>query len=407
MTLSVWQQLVSPTCDALVQQAAAVDPSSGAAVAAITQLRTRYDADLVHAALQLAAARRKAEHKWPREVAAQLVADPTGVEMASSWLAAQHKATRFAARCEPGAPIVDLCCGIGGDAKALRAAGLYVLGVDRDPTRAWMCATNASCEARAVDVSDATLLGGPFHLDPARRHESPGAARARARTLDELEPSPAIIRDILARRRDGAIKLAPGMDESDLRAHGLVPVDRPHELEYISERGRLTQLVVWLGALVTPGVVRRATLLPGVRTIHGEPDAPDREPPTTDALLPYLYEVDDSVERAGLLGALCREHGARMLHPKLGLLTSDRELRDPMLTPFASVAMLPWKQPRIESELKRLGAGHVEVKTRDGVVNPDQLQPALSKKDGTPHTLFVLRFGRDLRAIIAKRLPHA
>jgi predicted RNA methylase len=404
MALETWHQLFSPAHDELRAKAASIDPASGASVAAITQLRAQHDAALVHAALQLAAARRKAVFKWPSERAVQIIADPIGVEMASSWIAATHKAARFARAC-PGQRVLDLCCGIGGDAMGLRDAGCDVLGVDLDPVRAWMCAVNATCETRALDVADASLPPGPFHLDPARRATSPppGTGARRARTLDELAPGPDLIRTLLAGRRDGAIKLAPGVDESDLREHGLIPADRPYELEYISERGRMTQAVLWLGELASTDVVRRATMLPVGRSIAGQPDAPGREPPTVDALGAFLYEVDDSVERAGLLSVLCAEHQAPMLHPKLGLLTTDRDLQDPLLTKFQALSMMPWKQPRIEAELKRIGAGHVEVKTRGAVVNPDQLQPALSKKTGTPHTLFVLRFGRDVRAIIARR----
>jgi hypothetical protein len=49
------------------------------------------------------------------------------------------------------------------------------------------------------------------------------------------------------------------------------------------------------------------------------------------------------------------------------------------------------------------------VKTRAKAVNPDEVQPALTKaacvKGGVPLVLFVLRFGSEVRVLVARRVP--
>jgi hypothetical protein len=113
----------------------------------VTALRKKWDKELVHAALALVKARGKAAVKFGA-AATRLVADPEGVEMATSHAAAAWKARRFAAAGGRTRAVLDLCCGIGGDAMALHAAGLDVTCVDSDPVRAWMAVTTCVAARR-------------------------------------------------------------------------------------------------------------------------------------------------------------------------------------------------------------------------------------------------------------------
>lgn len=380
--LETWQRLMSPEAEPLRAAAAAIDPYDAAAVG---RLRRDWNQDLVRIALQLARARDKAAAKFgPR--AASLVADPQGVEMASSAIAAAHKAARFAAAFPRGI-VLDLCCGIGGDSMGLAAAGLRVIAVDRDPVRAWMAGLNVGCDSRCTDAADPTLPDGPFHLDPARRSDD-GARRHR---WEDLEPGPEVIRGIIRRRRDGAVKLGPGVNVDALP---------PGEVEILSEHGRLTQAILWVGALSRGDRLRTATMLPAGLSISGAPS----ESPVAPATGRYLLEPDDSVERAGLLSILCAQLNAAALHPRLGLLTADNPAPRPWVNVFEVIEELPWNERRAAERLRALRAGIVEIKTRGGVVDPDPLQRRLSSSEGEPLTLFVLRFGRALRAIITRRV---
>ena len=183
----------------------------------------------------------------------------------------------------------------------------------------------------------------------------------------------------------------------------------------------LTQAVLWTGQLSRGDGLRTATLLrcaahaePGaedVATLPGAPDVPETIPvwPTGQESPRFVHEVDDSIERAELLTALCARTGAAMLHARLGLVASNTLLHDPFLRGFELLEMARWNEQRAAAVLKRLGAGSIEVKTRAKAVNPDEVQPALTKaacvKGGVPLVLFVLRFGSEVRMLVARRVP--
>lgn len=393
--LEDWQALMHPSRADLVRQAAAApghDPASTA------RLRRDHPAALVALAFELAGARRKAKEKFGSSVGGAIIADRAGVEMATGPLAGAHKARRFAASCD-GALVADLCCGIGGDAMALRAAGVPVLGIDSDPARAWMCAANAGCEARCADAAAA---GEPacswFHLDPARR-DGGGVRKFR---LADLSPGPEAWRVLVGRARargrwGAAIKLGPGVDRADVAG---VLRDEPFELEYISERGRMTQAVAWLGALAGREAATATALRDGASiSLSGQPRAAP-----VGAVGPWLVDPDPVFERAGLLHAACVRAGARAFCPGLGVLTADAPPREQEFFPaFKVVEHLAWNIRRVRERLRALGGGLVEVKTRGGVVDTDRVQAELRADGPAPHAVFVLRIGRTIEAFITRR----
>lgn len=405
--LDNWRSLADPACDHLRAAAAAIDPAD---VAAVDRLRRNHDAALAGLALDLASARRKLALKWP-DRAGRLFADPQGAEMASSLTAAVHKAQRFRALLGAGASVLDLCCGIGGDAMGLADAGLRVTGVDADPVRAWMAHVNSGAPTITTDALDPTLPPGWFHLDPARRVSGPSAgAPRRTFRLAEHTPAPEAWRSLVQSRRSGAIKLGPGVDARELFV--ALPEAAQGELEFLSESGRLTQAVLWTGDLAPEPGLRRATLLTRQRsyTLSGSPGPP---PSTSEPLSAWLVEADPSIERADLLGEFARRADLREVWPGLGLLTADAPPPPdalPLCTCFRILDSAPWIEKHARRWLRDHDAGIVEVKTRARAVNPDTLQPALRGDGSTPCTLFVLRFGGTLRAVFTRRagpLPPA
>lgn len=407
-TLADWQSLLQPAHATLLSDAAAVDPAE---VAAVERIRIRHSASaaLMHAALQLALARRKLELKWPGR-GRNFIADPAAAEMATSALAAQHKSARFVAAFGPGAPVIDLCSGIGADARGLADAGLAVTVVDIDPVRAWMAGLNAASTSHAADAADPSLPAGPFHLDPARRDDSSGATH-RLWQIDDHRPGPAVWRAIIERRKDGAIKLGPGLDIA--AACRVLPPGTPHEVELISEHGRLTQAVLWIGRLADRRMgARTATLLGRGHASTLTAEQRDLRPEPIGPLRRYLIECDPSIERAGLLGMACAKDGrATGLHAGLGLLTSDApRLLGPataaMFMAFEIVAHMPWIERNVRTWLHQHHGGIVEIKTRGRVVDPDVVQKHLRGDGASPYTIFILRLGRAIESFITRRVPH-
>ena len=406
MDLIAWQTLAEPQHDELVRLAMATDAKDVAAASRLRKLCT--DAEIVRAALMLGEARRKAVAKFGKQRAATLWADPAGVQMATSLAVAEHKRERVPVFTS-GFVLTDVCCGIGGDAMSL-AAENDVVAVDSDPVRAWMAEMNSGCKSLVADATEYEPPEGPVHVDPARRDERSGS---RSWRLEDMRPGIDVVRRLVTHGWGGAVKLGPG---ADLQAVGRAFPGNP--IEIISENGTLVQCVVWIDMPFLSAASRHATLL------QGGPDVPAAErkartvsicgaPLLSAAQLPtvhgnraarYVYEPDDSVERAELLGVLCEQVGVAMLHPRVGLLTSDVLIQSPWLTSFEVLEEMVWNERRVKSALEVLGAGIVEVKTRGGAVNTDQVQTALRGKGEERLVVFVLRMGSAMRGIIARRV---
>jgi hypothetical protein len=382
--LIAWKRLLEPSSAELLEAAGAIDPRQ---VSQVQRLRRDWPAELVFAALELSEARRRAAGKFPEPD--RIVADVEGIEQATSHAVAEHKARRFAALDPP--LVHDLCCGIGGDAMGL-AHVAPVRAVDSCPLRAWMTSINAGCPADAADVLAFPLDGAVFHLDPSRREPS-GRRRHR---FEDYQPGPPFVRSLLDRNADGAVKLGPGVEPDAL------PWPDRAELEHISEGGRLVQAVLWCGRLARNIGLRTATMLPGGLTMTGEPTSPPAAPRAEFDR--FLFVPDPAIERAGLLGSLCRELGLAAPVPALGLLTGPDAVASGWLTPFEVLARMPWRPERVRSWLRAHDGGHVEIKTRGRAVDPDAHQKQLRGTGDTPYTVFALRMGRQRIAAITQRV---
>ncbi len=382
----LWPQLHREP--ALIEAASAIDTNDAGA---ITHLRRKWSAELVRCAIELAEARRKAHDKFPA-FADRIMSDESGMEQATSFDIATHKARRFADAKLAG--VVDLCCGIGGDAMAL-AAVCDVQLIDHDADRVWMArhnvemATGRHCEAVAADVTALELRDTPFHIDPARRQ---GARRLIA--FEDMQPGPAYLIVLLERNPDGAIKLSPGIEFDGLP---------PGEIEFFSRHGRLVQAVLWSGKLSRGTNLRSATCFKDnreVATLTGDPNVelPFAMPSK------YLMAIDPAIERAGLMGVLARQLNVASVHAQLGLFTADRAVDSPWLHGFELIEEMPWRPRKVKQWLRDHDGGIIEIKTRGGAVDPDSAQRELRGEGNTPYTVFVLRYDRRVLAWITRRV---
>jgi hypothetical protein len=384
--IRLWQKLSHVSCRDLPAAVSAFDDLTHPGV--ITHLRKQWPPDLVAAAITLTIARRKAAKKFVDP--GHLFVDPIGVEQATGIEVARYKARRFA---EIGADrIIDLCCGIGGDAMALAGIADMML-IDTDPGRAWMARHNvetAGGRRPAVAVADVTTLrisDTPFHIDPERRT----VHGRRRHGFEDGRPGGAFIRSLIDQAPDGAVKLSPGVDLENLPAG---------EVEIIGQRSGLVQAVLWTGRLSHDDGLRTATRLPDEVSFSDHPDQPIplAEPGR------YLLAVDPAVERAGLIGALCRHLNLPAIHPFLGLLTTDTLPDTPWLTPYACLDTMPWHEKKVRAWLRSHDGGEAIVKTRDKTVDPDIISKRLRGMGSCAYTLFILRMDRKVRVWITQRI---
>ncbi len=358
----------------------------------VQRLRAIGPTELVPAALELVAARRRAARKIER--AERLLCDPEGVEQASGTAVARHKAARFAAA--GVGTVVDVCCGIGGDAIELVRAGVEVVGIDRNPARARMTAHNARCAARVGDATEQKLAdaGVAVHVDPARRVErARGRGGRRLWRLEDLEPPVDVVERLLV-DRPTAWKLGPGAPLTE------IPGVSEREIEIVGDRQGLLQCVVWSGPLARAPGQRTAT-----RLRNGEPltftAAPGAESPDpANGVGEYLLVPDAALERAGLVAARVGARGFAELAPGLGLLTGDRAIDDPWFESHHVLATMSWRERRIGAWLDQHGGGEVVVRTRGRAVDVDRAGRALRRGGDRRFVVFGLRLGKRVIAVI-------
>ncbi len=335
--------------------------------------------------------RRRGKQKFER--AAEMFFTRSALEQATHRLAAQHRARRF----DGAGWAADLGCGIGGDALALAQAAGRVIGLDANALRLALARRNAWVYglANRLDFTQADALRPPINLkridaffaDPARR--APNGKR----TFDPQQYSPPLdaLLEVYGRYPLG-VKVAPGVDYAAISVG---------EVEVVSLNGEVKETVLWFNALATPGVTRRATLLPeGASLTDAAPD--DCLAGELDA---YLYEPDPAVIRAGLVKQAGAQLGLHLLDENIAYLSGSTALQLPFVKGWQIEARLPLKMKQINRYLKNQHISRVNVKQRGTGLKPEavlsQLKPA---KEGVERTLILLRMREEHLALMCRRM---
>ena len=356
---------------------------------------------LVAAALRIVATCRQAAAKFTR--ADRMWFSSRGLEQATAEAVARHKARRFAVEGGTGS-VVDLCSGIGGDSIAL-AGSAHVVSVDFDPTMTARTRWNAeiyqvkdrieAITARAEGFS--IPLGSWLHVDPDRRTRS---AR-KTNVVAEYAPGLDALLGWVTTTRGGAIKLGPA---SDFATH--FGGDR-FEVEVVSLRGECKEATAWFGDRVTPGVRRRASVLPsGATWTDGEDPA---EPPARDRWVAagpvnrWIFDPDPALVRAGLLNGFARAHGWTRIEPGVDLLTGPERSLSPLVTSFEVVDLFPLDIKILRREVARRGLGPLDIKTRGLTTSPETYRARLRPVGPNPATwIFVASQTGPGRAILVR-----
>jgi hypothetical protein len=366
---------------------------------AIARLRGRFTPAQTHLLLEQTDLRRRATAKFTQ--ADQLFFTRIGLEQATDEWVAAYKASRFTTQRAAGlstsngpAVFADLCCGIGGDLKAL-AANAPTIGIDRDPIIAHFAAINTGATVHTTDITTFDLnSASAFHIDPDRRPTG-----RRTTSLEWCEPNITTIDALLARVPNAAIKLAPASE---------VP---PHwsahcELEWISRERECRQLVAWHGTLARSPAQHRATILPAARglaqrTITGHPKQPI---PIADKPNKYVFDIDPAVLAAKLKGVLAAEHNLTALSAGSTYLTSDNPITDPALTCFAVEEVIPFRVDKLAKHLAAHNIGQLEIKKRGVDLNPEKLRRNLKLRGDNSATLLITPIANRATAILAQRV---
>ncbi len=343
----------------------------------ITDLRSRHDAGLAAAIAETALLRLKAAAKFPHPE--RMLFARAGLEQATAYPIAEHRLTRLSS--VDVSRIVDLGCGLGGDALAFTRLASTV-GIDSDPDRLRLAVHNCRVAGgpqpfHPVLADVQTVAPVPASIvfaDPARRTNG-----RRLRGLDAYRPPVgALIERWKAHAGAMAIKVAPGIEEHEIPEGAAV--------EWVSLGGQLREAVIWLGGPDIAGV-RRATMLPSGATVTG----PEPEEIPITPIGRYLYEPDDAVVRAGLVRCVARDIEATMIDPEIAYLTSDSPSDHAMVERYRVDEVMPFNLKRLRSRLAELDVGVVTIKKRGSPITPEELRPRLRLRGSRTATLILTR----------------
>ncbi len=391
MNLPVFQTLLTPVGQEALHTAAALQPREIDFLRHFERLSRHYPRELARAALEIATLRREAIVKFPAH-AHKLYFTRKALQQATPAAIAACRAQRYR-ECRQ---IVDLGCSVGGDTLAF-ANYAPTFGLDRDPLRLAMAQANAAALGLSATFLQADLTrplplvptkGAPppaLFFDPARRTNG-----KRAYSVRHYTPPLATVREWLPRFPALGVKIPPGVKLDELQ-----PYDA--ELEFISLRGRLKEVVLWFGPLKT--AARRATLLPGPHTLveSAEPKSQIEEPQA------YLYEPDPAILRAGLITTLAAQLDAAQLDPDIAYLTAAHRVPTPFARVWVVEDWMPFHLKKLRATLQARGVGRVTIKKRGSPITPEALVRALRLKGSEEKMLFLTHLrGRPIAIIGAK-----
>ncbi|MEZ0350833.1 class I SAM-dependent methyltransferase [Mycobacterium sp. pR1184] len=344
-------------------------------IADIAAARARFG-DRAPVLVETTLLRRRAPEKLGKlgDVSTWLFTDEA-LQQATAAPVAQHRARRLSAF---GAVVHDATCSIGTEVAALRDAGAAAVGSDIDPVRLAMAAHNLGpgtilCRADALHpvTRDAVVV-----VDPARR--SGGQRR-----FNPADYQPGLGELIgCYRGRDLVVKCAPGIDFESLRRLGF-----DGEIEVTSYRGSVREACLWSGALVEPGVRRRASVLDrGEQLTDAEPyDCAVR------AAGRWIVDPDGAVVRAGLVRHYGARHGLWQLDPDIAYLSGDS--LPPGVRGFEVLEQLDFDERRLRQVLAARDCGVLEILVRGVQVDPDALRRRLRPRGSQSLSVVITRLG--------------
>lgn len=388
-------ELLTPDGLRLLDEVSDMD-TTGDVVSAVARLRAAgHSPSLVAAVLTQARLRSKGRAKFG-DFASRMLFTDAGLEQATRLRVAALHAGRF-----DGAGlrrVVDLGCGIGGDAMAMAALGLEVTAVEIDEVTATVASynlapfENAGVVHAAAEDTDLTPFDA-IYVDPARRTAG-HANTSRLTQYSDYTPSLDVVFAAAAAKPAG-VKLGPGFDRD------LIPEEA--EAQWVSVDGQVVELGLWFGALARDGIRRSALVLDdaGNHELHAGSDSPDVE---VGPLGTYLWEPDGAVIRARLIGDVARTLGAHMLSDGIAYLTGNDAPASPFARAFRVVERFPLDERTLKKELRSRGIGTLEVKKRGADIDPAAFRTRMGLKGPNSATLVLTRVAGRHAALLCERL---
>ncbi len=314
-------------------------------------------------AFELARLRKRASERF--EDPWDLWFDEQGLRYATPDVVAKARASRLAAF---GSVAVDPACGVGIQLGFMAGTFEQAAGAEIDPETIALARRNLQAlgvkaqivQGDCLEADTQAQLPAPDVLicDPARE------AEADERTLEGLAPD---LREVHKAYADTAAawcyELPPMIDPELLSEHFT------GELEYTSLNLDLNRLALYGGEAQQAN--RSALALPSGERLD------DRDPSMTIEHVEepgaIIHRADRTVVQADLLGQLAHRLGTSRLlsdeHPRRFLFTSEQASSTAFTEDYRVLDTHTWNLMGLREKLKRLGAGHVTLRTS---IDPDR-----------------------------------
>lgn len=346
----------------LLARLAGEDLSEQNTLRLLTHLRREVGVQAARAAVLMAQLRLQATDKFG-DFAAKLFFTPSAIEQASHPTVAAYRARQLGARA-----ILDVCCGIGGDALAMSRIGARVLGIDQSAVRVAI----ANYNAQTLGLTATFIVGDArdplpdgydaIFFDPSRRDTS----GRRIYDVEAYQPPLSTIRGW--RASSLAVKLSPGLELGQVAGYG-------GGIEFISVDGQLKEAILWVGAGWTG---RKATLLRGSGVwswVRGaEPEI------TIDQPRMWLVEPDPALIRAGLVADVAVHFGGALLDESIAYFTTTERPQPPWVRSWRVRDWMPFHLKKLRAYLRQRHIGRVTVKKRGSAIVPETLVTQLKLK---------------------------
>lgn len=383
------------------------------ALTRLTNLRRRTTPERAAAVVELLELRHRARNRFPQANALFFTAE--GLEQATAAPIADYRGSRF----QEGVPVLDACCGIGGDAGAL-AHRAPVVAVDMNPTAALCAHANAPLfggshpvQALCADVTTLDLARlaaqgiGAALFDPSRRADRTDGSRRRVRDASDYAPPLEFLTALHAHFPALCVKVSPGLDDDTLQRFDT-------RVEFLSDRGECKEAALWFGPLTEslPAAVRPTGFSAGDHNYLATVLRPEAAPatlapfacdtPLLSAPRAWLLEPDPAVIRAHLTPQVAALTNAARITPGIAYLTADASVPTPFATAYRILDWLPYQEKTVRARLRQLGRRIEVVKKRDVPLEPELVRKALLDKDRTlPACVLVLtRYNDKILALI-------
>jgi SAM-dependent methyltransferase len=317
------------------------------------------------------------------------------VEQASSG----RVATWHAQRVPPGARVLEIGCGCGGDSLALAHRAANLIAVDDDPVRA-ACAhvnltTTGLATARAVPGDGFEVLAGEaakadvVFADPDRR-----AGGKRQLDPEAWRPPLSRLAELARGGRRVLVKAAPSLDAEEVAG--------VFDVAYVSHGGECVE--AFLEAPRSGGPDVRAVVLPddgpSVQLAGNRGQAP------SGAVGEAIHIIDPAAIRAHLLAELCTQHGLHLIDPEIAFATGPIGVRSAWTQGFKVTGVLPLRPVDVLAELRAMRPSALCVHVRGVAMTAPELERrfahAVDAKGGGPEIdLFATRVLGAPSAILA------